>query len=493
MEASIAISGDSRTSLTGPLPDFASGDANMQGNMHPNGENCSSSLSNESAGNSPPSPSSSPISGGAASVAENSATQPTKRGTNPKMLILDFKNPENDKRLEIHKVLIARTNIRDFSIKLLPKKGISILFRSAGAQKFAKPLLEDHFKTELQDRKLKFGMKKNVYEVVTQLPKGVNPEEVCRALDASSCKTRAGGMVVFFMKTALAAQKIIDDGLLFGDFLLNFKPFVYAPRVACQSCGSFEHKSCDLVICSYCCGDHAFADCPEDAIMKCKYCKESHNSLHCPIYAERKKDAFNRKKQSYADILKKSSPSSGNSSTRYGFINNPGSSTIDAASEIPDSECIPIAGHRVPKPVVEEIMHFIFYILKLDPSQQNLILENASLPIIPSSQDSSVNSADNQNVIVVSSAPDSEESAPSNETRCDFDPAGDLDRVDMDTSISVTKRSRSEISSSPSSSCIAKCNCGKEFVRCSQIQNHWKAKKHCRADAAVTCACGKQS
>ena len=134
MEASIAISGDSRTSLTGPLPDFASGDANMQGNMHPNGENCSSSLSNESAGNSPPSPSSSPISGGAASVAENSATQPTKRGTNPKMLILDFKNPENDKRLEIHKVLIARTNIRDFSIKLLPKKGISILFRSAGAQ-----------------------------------------------------------------------------------------------------------------------------------------------------------------------------------------------------------------------------------------------------------------------------------------------------------------------------------------------------------------------
>ncbi len=38
-------------------------------------------------------------------------------------------------------------------------------------------------------------MKKNVYEVVTQLPKGVNPEEVCKALDASSFKIRAGGMV----------------------------------------------------------------------------------------------------------------------------------------------------------------------------------------------------------------------------------------------------------------------------------------------------------
>ena len=278
MEASIALSGDSRNSSTGPLPDIFSGDANMQVNVHPNGENCDSSLSNDSAGNSPRSPPSSPISGGAASVAENSATEHAKRCPNPKMLILDFKIPANDKRLEIHKVLIAKTNIRDFSIKLLPKKGISILFRSAGAQKFAKPLLEEHFKNDLQDRRLKFGMKKNVYEVVTQLPKGVNPEEVCKALDASSFKIRAGGMVVFYMKTAVAAQKTIDEGLLFGDFLLNFKPFIYAPRVACHACGSFEHKNCDLVICSYCCGNHSSDSCSRDAPLKCKFCKESHES-----------------------------------------------------------------------------------------------------------------------------------------------------------------------------------------------------------------------
>jgi hypothetical protein len=51
------------------------------------------------------------------------------------------------------------------------------LFRSAGAQKFAKTVLDDHFKNDLQDRKIKFGMKKNVFEVVAQLPKDVNPEE----------------------------------------------------------------------------------------------------------------------------------------------------------------------------------------------------------------------------------------------------------------------------------------------------------------------------
>ena len=114
------------------------------------------------------------------------------------MLILDFKNPEIDKRLEIRNVLFIKTNIRDFSVKLLPKKGISILFRSSGAQKFAKSLLEEHFKNDLQDRRLKFGMKKNVFEVVAQLPRDVNPEEVCKTIDASSFETRAGGMVVFF-------------------------------------------------------------------------------------------------------------------------------------------------------------------------------------------------------------------------------------------------------------------------------------------------------
>jgi hypothetical protein len=66
------------------------------------------------------------------------------------------------------------------------------------------------------------------------------------------------------MKSALAARRMIDHGLLFEDYLLNFKPFVYAPKIACLSCGSFEHKSCNNLRCSICAENHEAADCPAD-------------------------------------------------------------------------------------------------------------------------------------------------------------------------------------------------------------------------------------
>jgi hypothetical protein len=304
---------------------------------------------------------------------------------------------------------------------------------------------------------------------------------------------RAGGMVVFFLKTASFAQKIIDEGYMFGDFFLNFKPFIYAPRVACGSCGSFDHKSCDTVICSFCAGSHDSSSCSKESPMKCKFCGESHESDKCPLYAERRKMAFDRKRQSYADILKKSA--SDNVSSRYGYLNSSGSSYANIAPVIPDSECVSIAGQLVPNVVLLEIIRAIIVVLKLDVSQQNVFLASAGLPLVPVSQTQAPPPV--PEVIYVSSSPDEDEkvhdgSATPNQSSCDFDPAGELDRGDMDTSHSTVKRSRAEISGTPSTSCIAKCNCGKEFVRSSQIRNHCKAKKHCRADAKITCACGQQ-
>ncbi len=83
---------------------------------------------------------------------------------------MDFKTPGNANLFKIRKVLIEKT------------EGISILFRSAGAQKFARLVLEEYFKCDLQDRRGKFGSNKKVYEVAVHVPSLIDAADLCEAL-----------------------------------------------------------------------------------------------------------------------------------------------------------------------------------------------------------------------------------------------------------------------------------------------------------------------
>jgi hypothetical protein len=89
-----------------------------------------------------------------------------------------------DRRNAIRQALFAKTNIRDFSIKILEKGEHSVLFRTSGDRNFAKPVLESLFKVELQAKKLPLGAQKASFEVIAQLPKDVDPEELRIAINA---------------------------------------------------------------------------------------------------------------------------------------------------------------------------------------------------------------------------------------------------------------------------------------------------------------------
>jgi hypothetical protein len=344
-------------------------------------------------------PSASPSSS-AANVARNSAAvdeERRQREANSKICILDFKNPGKDRLMDIQKVMNQKTNIRDFSMKTLENGGIAIFFRSSQARHFAQKTLTTHLKDKLQDKKQKFGNNKKFFEISSRIPDGMDPDVIKNAIDAVSYKSRSNGICVFFMKTAASAQYLIENGYLLEDSYLNFKPFVFAPFIACNSCGSKEHRSCTRRLCNYCAGDHDPSECRAEE-DKCFYCGGIHQATHCDVRSQQRQ-ALQRKKESYAEILKKNSPASIPNSTtsarsHYAFINEPrvhSSQQQTVAlpvhpSPAPASNFISIAGHAVEKTAVKAIIEIVCSIFQLDVTKvTNVLKALESLSQLPNS------------------------------------------------------------------------------------------------------------
>jgi hypothetical protein len=335
---------------------------------------------------------------------------------NEKICILDFKVPGKDRLMDIQKIMNQHTNIRDFSMKTLENGGIAIFFRSNQARHFAQKTLNKHLKDKLQDKRKKFGDNKKYFEISSRVPDGMDPELIKSAIDAAYFKTRSNGIFIFFMKSAASAQLLIENGLLMEDTYLNFKPFVFAPFIACNSCGSKEHRSCTRRLCDYCAGDHDALQC-RAAEDKCFYCGGSHQASHCDVRSQQRQ-ALQRKKESYAEILKKNSPASipnptTSARSHYAFINEPrvhSSQQQTVAlpvhpSPAPASNFILIAGHTVEKTAVKAIIEIVCSIFQLDVTKvTNVLKALESLSQLPNSvltvNDSSSSSPENEMDIV---------------------------------------------------------------------------------------------
>ena len=220
---------------------------------------------------------------------------------NPRLVHLDFIE-KNDSNVQlVREVIINNTQIRNFTIKVLPKGGLSILLPN----KTAKLLCEEILFKKL-DGKVKrkgFLSNKKLFEVSCRVPKDLDPKNVLHEIKAEKFIKRGGNEIIFFMPSQITASYIVKNGKFVKPYHLEFAPFTFAPRIICKSCGSAEHFECTKVLCKSCGQEHKSEDCHSD-FLNCYYCKGSHGFKDCPQFKEKVSSAKLSKKKSYAEALK---------------------------------------------------------------------------------------------------------------------------------------------------------------------------------------------
>lgn len=120
-----------------------------------------------------------------------------KKPQNPRILILDFKETNASNVQLVRRALITYTEIRNFSIKVLLKGGISILFAKPKARDFAEKVLTEKLGSHLATRR-GFLKNKKVFEVITTVQRKTNLKLPFLVLTARTLITQAKN--VFFTK-----------------------------------------------------------------------------------------------------------------------------------------------------------------------------------------------------------------------------------------------------------------------------------------------------
>jgi hypothetical protein len=180
------------------------------------------------------------------------------------------------------------------------------------------------------------------------------------------------------------------------------------------SFGSKEHRSCKRRLCTNCAGEHDVMDCEADDVEKCFYCGGNHQASRCSVRCQQR-EAIQRKKESYADILKKSSSemvpppniSSSRSQCHYAFINAPTSPPPHPQPQhiAPPAQnnCFSIAGHAVDKVAVKAIIEIVCVIFQLDVSKiLNVLSALESSASSPNNASSVLNSSSSSQTADVS-------------------------------------------------------------------------------------------
>jgi hypothetical protein len=299
---------------------------------------------------------------------------------NPKILILDFETPKREHLFLVHKTLHAKTNIRDFVPRQLERGGISILFRSAGARNHAEECLRKELSHLLKKPKPKFGDDKKFFEVIAFIPKTLLATDVQAALGAAKLIPRHGSRYVFCLTSREQANAVVESGYFFCDYVLSFKPFTFPARIACSTCGSFDHKLCEKKICLHCSGDHLVSSCPDrdNTPPKCLYCFGEHDARQCDQYVQRLKIANMNKRKSYAEVLK-----SGSSAP---LPKGPKQATKKQAKE----PSLKVSGQDLPMSAVLALLEAFMALFKITSANSADVIEQLKTSLKPSNYSKSI-------------------------------------------------------------------------------------------------------
>jgi len=421
----------------------------------------------------------------------SSGAPSAKKAPNPRILLLDFADPKSSPFTNlkvVRNILISHTQIRSFNIKILERGGISILFNNPKAKAFAEKVLYEKLGDSLKRRG--FLQNKSTFEVVTNLPNDVDKELLSKALSSTKSVKLGQNKVVFSLQTKEQAVELINDGFLFRNYQLEFKPFTFKPRIACK-CGSIHHTSCSV--------DLFPSDLPVSTSAVCVNCRKTgHSPKECPLYIEKLKVATANKKKSYAAAL-------GSKDGNSGGISPP--------------SIFPKATHLVDPKLIADIVNAVLLHFKVDVNQGELenVISQCMQTSQPQMQSSQPHHPRYEQATVQGTRRKSGSSKYSSEVL-----AKDKQRMDKtfaqgssgtqtsknpSTGTQQTREKRTnqvvasktkintktKQKSTPDQSTFPKCGCGHTYKAVSSWRKHWEKSKNPCASKLVTCRCGKMN
>lgn len=388
-----------------------------------------------------------------------SSTEKVSKKVNPRIIHLDFIEKNVSHVQEVRQVIINSTQIRNFCIKVLPKGGISILL---GNQK-AKSLVEGLLNEKLEGKLCKKGflVNKKLFELSCRVPKDLDPKTVMETIKADKFIKRGGSECIFFLPSQNAANELITNGKFVSPYHLEFAPFIFAPRIACQNCGSSEHSECSKIICKTCASDHKTEDCKSN-VSKCYYCKGDHAFKNCLLFKEKFAFAKATKKKTYAQAL--STPVSQKTVVAKHQIMERNIREIDSyTSEIVSTYC-KVAGVPFKENLMDEVQK------ELQVKSQKTAAPQEPRSLSPDQQPKKKSSKSSKKEYAT---------AVINSYERSNNPAS-----------SVTKESSASDMTGVEGNMEAFCTCGVQFKPNPGWKNHFVMNKKC-IDPKVTCACGK--
>lgn len=240
---------------------------------------------------------------------------PMQKRKNPRILLLDpLESSGSFDGVTVQSVvqcLKEKTNIRGFNISLLERGGLRLKFKSQVARDEAEILLRASFSC-FKARKLTWIENKKHFEIkIAGIPRSTNINAFKQLPNVLGVKQLKYGDLVLLIDTLHHASKYLNDGILLGTDYYSAVPYSFRPKVCCRQCGSMSHSACEIIKCFHC-GEagHQSHDCQvsdEDLPMYCIHCEsESHRANDCPTFKEVADKAYKKKRQTYADALKKS-------------------------------------------------------------------------------------------------------------------------------------------------------------------------------------------
>ena len=228
---------------------------------------------------------------------------------NPRVMVLYFKKgvimPEAAAR--IRAIIKEDTGFTPIDITELNHMGMRFYFKTAHQKQKAEQAVRSskYFREITKNKRvytkktyevLAFGCEESMADVL----KGIEGVVSINCLPRGKC--------IISFSTRVQAALAVSNGLQItgrrGKFKwLTCKPYTYRPRISCKSCGSLDHKGCNVIKCLKCAQTgHLAADCLNERLT-CVVCNGNHSRRKCSIYLEKLRKASKNKRKSYAQAL----------------------------------------------------------------------------------------------------------------------------------------------------------------------------------------------
>lgn len=405
-----------------------------------------------------------------------------KKAPNPRILLLDFADSKSlpvPNLKAVRNILISHTQIRSFNMKILERGGISILFSNPKAKAYAEKIIYEKLGNSLKRRG--FLQTKSTFEVVTNLPTDVDLELLSKGLNSTKSVKLAQNKVVFSLQTKEQAVQLINDGYLFRNYQLEFKPFTFKPRIACK-CGSIHHTTCSV--------DLFPSNLPATTSAVCVNCRKTdHSSKECPLYIEKLKVATENKKKSYAAAL--------------------GSKDRQSGGNAPSTN-VPKDTHLVDPRLIADIINAVLRHFKVDVNQGELENVISQCMLMSHSQSSGYEQTPRRKSGSSKYTPEilAQDKQRMDNTFAQGSSGTQTTKISS-TAIQQPKEKRTnqvasqktktktipktKQKSTPDQSHFPKCGCGHTYKAVSSWRKHWEKAKNPCASKIVTCKCGQMN